>query len=97
MGNAETFPLRQSITFLQRFVKEGIKGRGWRRYGVVQEKRVFKLRSQGARKPNICSQDLLPRIDLIWELHTELLGHLIRVKWVRCCVLLVEKVNLDNY
>ena len=34
--------------------------------------------------------------DLIWELHAELLCHLVSVKWVRCRVLLVEKVNLDK-
>ena len=32
--------------------------------------------------------------DLIWELHAELLCHLVSVEWVRCRVLLVEKVNL---
>ena len=36
------------------------------------------------------------RTDLIWELHAELLGHLVRVEWVRRRVLLVEKVNLGT-
>ena len=32
--------------------------------------------------------------DLIWELHAELFGHLVRVKRISCSVLLVEEVNL---
>ena len=36
------------------------------------------------------------KTDLIWELHAELLCHLVSVEWVRCRVLLVEKVNLDK-
>ena len=31
---------------------------------------------------------------LIWELHAELFGHLVRVKRISCSVLLVEEVNL---
>ena len=34
------------------------------------------------------------RADLIWELHAELFGHLVRVKRISCSVLLVEEVNL---
>ena len=38
--------------------------------------------------------DTYIRADLIWELHAELFGHLVRVKRISCSVLLVEEVNL---